>query len=181
MRGAQAPPLLGPRSRKPFPQIKIYHYTPGRDCVTVGRPFVCPFVRLSICLSLSVCLSVCPSVCLYPSLSVRLSRVPLFACCTAPPRVCCCAPGGHETSSQLLHGRRTAAVAPQHGGQQHTRAVSRCQLTYEAESTTRCTCYGAAVGNTLSSWSIVAVSPFSVDFFLTIAVVCSSNISEHSL
>ena len=25
--GAQAPPLLGPRSRKPFPQIKIYHYT----------------------------------------------------------------------------------------------------------------------------------------------------------
>ena len=28
MRGAQAPPLLGPRSRKPFPQIKIYHYTP---------------------------------------------------------------------------------------------------------------------------------------------------------
>ena len=22
-------PLLGPRSRKPFPQIKIYHYTPG--------------------------------------------------------------------------------------------------------------------------------------------------------
>ena len=27
--GAQAPPLLGPRSRKPFPQIKIYHYTPA--------------------------------------------------------------------------------------------------------------------------------------------------------
>jgi len=26
--GAQAAPLLGPRSRKPFPQIKIYHYTP---------------------------------------------------------------------------------------------------------------------------------------------------------
>jgi len=26
--GVQAPPLLGPRSRKPFPQIKIYHYTP---------------------------------------------------------------------------------------------------------------------------------------------------------
>jgi len=26
--GAQAPSLLGPRSRKPFPQIKIYHYTP---------------------------------------------------------------------------------------------------------------------------------------------------------
>jgi len=26
--GAQAPPLLGPRSRKPFPQIKIFHYTP---------------------------------------------------------------------------------------------------------------------------------------------------------
>jgi len=27
--GAQAPPLLGPMSRKPFPQRKIYHYTPG--------------------------------------------------------------------------------------------------------------------------------------------------------
>ena len=25
--GAQAPPLLGPRSRKPFPKVKIYHYT----------------------------------------------------------------------------------------------------------------------------------------------------------
>jgi len=30
---AQAPPLLGPRSRKPFPQIKIYHYTPGQGCL----------------------------------------------------------------------------------------------------------------------------------------------------
>ena len=29
VRGAQAPPLLGPRSQKPFSQIKIYHYTPG--------------------------------------------------------------------------------------------------------------------------------------------------------
>jgi len=27
--GAQAPPLLGLSSRKPFPQIKIYHYTPA--------------------------------------------------------------------------------------------------------------------------------------------------------
>ena len=27
--GVQAPLLLGPRSRKPFPQIKVYHYTPG--------------------------------------------------------------------------------------------------------------------------------------------------------
>jgi len=27
--GAQAPPLLEPRSRKPFPLIKIYHYTPA--------------------------------------------------------------------------------------------------------------------------------------------------------
>jgi len=31
--GAQALPLLGPRSRKPFPQIKIYHYTPGENGV----------------------------------------------------------------------------------------------------------------------------------------------------
>ena len=29
--GAQAPPLLGPRSRKPFPQTKIYHYTPDAN------------------------------------------------------------------------------------------------------------------------------------------------------
>jgi len=27
VRGGARPPLLGPRSRKPFPQIKIYHYT----------------------------------------------------------------------------------------------------------------------------------------------------------
>jgi len=27
--------LLGPRSRKPFPQIKIYHYTPGEVLVHV--------------------------------------------------------------------------------------------------------------------------------------------------
>jgi len=46
--GAQAPPLLGPSlSRKPFPQIKIYHYTPGvqpfRDlshCSTFMNKFV---------------------------------------------------------------------------------------------------------------------------------------------
>ena len=36
--GAQAPPVLGPRSRKPFPQIKIYHYTPGhRDLGQCGN------------------------------------------------------------------------------------------------------------------------------------------------
>jgi len=29
VRRAQASLLLGPRSRKPFPQIKIYHYTPA--------------------------------------------------------------------------------------------------------------------------------------------------------
>ena len=32
---AQAPPLLGSRSRKPFPQIKIYHYTPVAEVVSV--------------------------------------------------------------------------------------------------------------------------------------------------
>jgi len=31
VRGTQDPPLLGPRSRKPFLQIKIYQYTPGYD------------------------------------------------------------------------------------------------------------------------------------------------------
>ena len=34
--GAQAPPLLGPRYRKPFLQVKIYHYTPGAVPLTVG-------------------------------------------------------------------------------------------------------------------------------------------------
>jgi len=33
--GAQALPLLRPGSRKPFPQIKIYHYTPGAVTVTL--------------------------------------------------------------------------------------------------------------------------------------------------
>ena len=41
--GAQAPPLLGPRSRKPSPKIKIYHYTHGhrpgvRVCERVEAP-----------------------------------------------------------------------------------------------------------------------------------------------
>ena len=30
VRGGASSPLLGPGSRKPSPQIKIYHYTPGR-------------------------------------------------------------------------------------------------------------------------------------------------------
>jgi len=38
VRGAQAPPLLGPRSRKPFPQIKIYHYTPADDYSVYNPP-----------------------------------------------------------------------------------------------------------------------------------------------
>jgi len=29
--------LLGPRSRKPFPQIKIYHYTPG---IEISEPYI---------------------------------------------------------------------------------------------------------------------------------------------
>ena len=36
--GVQAPPLLGPRSRKPFPQIKIYHYIPAQNGTSV-HPF----------------------------------------------------------------------------------------------------------------------------------------------
>jgi len=39
VRGAQAPPLLGPRSRKPFPKIRIYHYTPDD-----GTPTPCQAV-----------------------------------------------------------------------------------------------------------------------------------------
>jgi len=34
---------------------------------------------------------------------------------------------------RLLHGRPSAAAAPQHGAQRQTRAVSRCQPTQEAE------------------------------------------------
>jgi len=36
--GMQAPPLLGPRSRKPFPQIKIYHYTPAQQSLVSFWP-----------------------------------------------------------------------------------------------------------------------------------------------
>ena len=47
VRGAQAPPLLGPRSRKPFPKIKIYHYTPDD-----GTPTPCQAVLVcSLCLA----------------------------------------------------------------------------------------------------------------------------------
>jgi len=51
--GAQAPPLLGPtcRSRKPFPQIKIYHYTPDTAVdlnTTVGG---CRSTRATRCLA----------------------------------------------------------------------------------------------------------------------------------
>jgi len=38
-----------------------------------------------------------------------------------------------EDIDRLLHGRRSAAAAPQQGAQQQMRAVSRSQLTYEAE------------------------------------------------
>jgi len=48
------PPIhhwLGPRSRKPCPQIKIYHYTPGpMAIVNMQRNFVkLGFVVLEIC------------------------------------------------------------------------------------------------------------------------------------
>jgi len=35
----QAPQLLGPRSRKPFLQIKIYHYTPANNVVVVAGKY----------------------------------------------------------------------------------------------------------------------------------------------
>ena len=63
-----------------------------------------------------------PSVCL----SVRLYHPAAARPCWL--RVCCCGPGGHEID-RLLHDRRPAAAAPQHGAQQQMRAVPRCQLT----------------------------------------------------
>jgi len=49
-------------------------------------------------------------------------------------RVCCVGPGGQKISiDRLLHGRRSAAAAPQHDAQQQMRAVPRCQLTWEAD------------------------------------------------
>ena len=51
-----------------------------------------------------------------------------FARHTPLLRVCYCAPGRQEMSIGL-HGRRSAAAAPQHGAQQQMRAVSRLQLT----------------------------------------------------
>ena len=45
VRGVQAPPLLGPRSRKPFPQIKIYHYTLGYMRSDVYVTAGCPVNR----------------------------------------------------------------------------------------------------------------------------------------
>ena len=45
VRGAQDPALLGPRSQKPFPQTKIYHYTPAYRFYLMGGKtggIVCP-------------------------------------------------------------------------------------------------------------------------------------------
>ena len=53
----------------------------------------------------------CPSVC------------PIVNCCVSLWRVCCCVPGGQE----ILTDCCTAS------DKQQMRAVSRCQLTYEAE------------------------------------------------
>jgi len=39
---------------------------------------------------------------------------------------------------RLLHSWQSAAAAPQHGAQQHMRALPRCQLTYEAEHRLGC-------------------------------------------
>jgi len=44
--GAQAPPLLGPRSRKPFPQIKIYHYTSVHSVIFLQMPCKPKITRL---------------------------------------------------------------------------------------------------------------------------------------
>ena len=60
--------------------------------------------------------------------SVRLSHHSAAARrCGEFAAVC---PAAMRCQSILLHGRRSAAAAPQHGAQQ---PVSRCQLTYEAE------------------------------------------------
>jgi len=66
--------------------------------------------------------SVRPSVCLsHHSFAAR--RYDGFLLCARPA----------ENIGRLRHGRRPAASAPQHGTQQQTRAVSRLQLTQEAE------------------------------------------------
>jgi len=57
--GAQVPPLLGPRSQKPFPQIKIYHYTPVINIYT-DRHTPTPTNR--------------------PRYSVAVGRIPCCAC-----------------------------------------------------------------------------------------------------
>ena len=53
--GAQAPPLLEPRSRKPFPQIKIYHYTPLHNSIH-NRLTTVVFVRIVSAVAKSVTL-----------------------------------------------------------------------------------------------------------------------------
>jgi len=47
-------------------------------------------------------------------------------------------PGDIYRFAARLAGRRSAAAAPQHGAQQHMRALPRCQLTYEAEQRLGC-------------------------------------------
>ena len=66
---------------------------------------------------------VCRAGSMYRS-GIRLS-VPSFAHCTLLLQVCCCGPSGQE----ILIDCCTA------GAQQQTRAVSRLQLTWEAEQT----------------------------------------------
>ena len=58
---------------------------------------------------------------------MQLSGVRPSVCLSVPPgrrtsllRVCCCGPGDQQTSYRLLHGRRSAATAPQR------RAAAEC-------------------------------------------------------
>ena len=77
--------------------------------VTVGRPSVCP----------SVCLS---------------HHSPAHSAAAAGLLLCARRAGDIH---RLLHGRHSAAAAPQHGAQhEQTRAVSRSQLAYEARHRT---------------------------------------------
>jgi len=102
----------------------------SRAYVTVG----CPSVRPSVCLS-------------HHSFAAR--RYDGFLLCARPA----------ENIGRLRHGRRPAASAPQHGTQQQTRAVSRLQLTQEAEhGLVLLTCDRLkGVHVTVSFWALVII------------------------
>ena len=111
---------LGSPGKRAVKRVMLLTYLVVRPCESETPLLALLALQQDLCICPSARLSVYPSV--SPSNPPHAAAAGLLLWARLP--------GGID---RLLHGRRSAAAAPQHGAQQQMRAVPRCQLTWEAE------------------------------------------------